>query len=98
MREAKPAHFENTDLFNNHAGLHTCTLRNPENGVESKPDDNNGYIGSRLCDHCGGHETLVDRLTAYDWAGYPDGILLHHRCEGPWFDSMTGRSDSGWRQ
>jgi putative DNA primase/helicase len=30
--EIKSAHFENANLSNNHAGLHTCTLREPESG------------------------------------------------------------------
>jgi Protein of unknown function (DUF3631) len=36
------------------------------------------------CDHCGSQFGAMNR---YDWSGRPDGIHLHRRCEGPWFDS-----------
>src|SRR5262249_24615706 len=45
-----------------------------------KPADLNG-TGHR-CDHCG----ALGATSPYDWPGRPDGIWLHSRCEGPWFD------------
>jgi hypothetical protein len=40
VRETNSAHFENADLSNNHAGLHTCTLRKGGDGniCPSEPD------------------------------------------------------------
>jgi Protein of unknown function (DUF3631) len=42
----------------------------------------------RRCDHCGRPATPADPLSPYDWPGRPDGIRLHCRCEGPWFDTQ----------
>jgi hypothetical protein len=39
---------------------------------------------SGRCDHCGGQ---IGLMNSYNWPGRPDGIRLHPRCEGPWFDS-----------
>jgi hypothetical protein len=48
------------------------------------PKATNGNNGQPpLCDHCG----TPGRLHPYNWAGRPDGIVLHSSCEGPWFDS-----------
>jgi putative DNA primase/helicase len=73
---------KNAHLFNVHAALDAWTDRKPEKGSGGESDHDNGCFGSRLCDHCRGSETPADPLTAYDWDGYPEGILLHHRCEG----------------
>jgi hypothetical protein len=41
----------------------------------------------RLCDHCGRPSAATDPLRPWGWAGRPDGIWLHSRCEELWFDS-----------
>ena len=43
-------------------------------------------VSGDRCDFCGGSATAADPLTPYDWHGRPEGIWLHSRCEGPWFD------------
>jgi hypothetical protein len=40
-----------------------------------------------LCDFCGQSATPANPLNPYNRTGRPDGILLHSRCEGPWFDT-----------
>jgi putative DNA primase/helicase len=40
------------------------------------------------CNHCGSQFGTMSR---WDWAGRPDGIWLHERCEGPWHDSAGRR-------
>ena len=44
-----------------------------------------------LCDHCGQVLRLGDNGRAWNWSGRPDGILLHARCEAPWFDCEGAR-------
>ena len=44
------------------------------------------FDATRRCNHCGGIETPADPLKPWNWAGRPDGILLHQRCEEPWDD------------
>ena len=41
----------------------------------------------RRCNQCGQLATPADPLNPYDWPDRPDGVLLHQRCEGAWFDS-----------
>jgi Protein of unknown function (DUF3631) len=53
-------------------------------GKGHSPSTTNGSNGQPpLCDHCG----TPGQLHPYNWAGRPDGIVLHSSCEGPWFDS-----------
>jgi putative DNA primase/helicase len=89
---------KNGNLSNNHAGWDAGTDRKPESGarsdsatIDTPSDDPGGDPGPipeslrrHRCDHCGG---AVGTTRNYDWPGRPDGIWLHPRCEGPWFDS-----------
>ena len=43
----------------------------------------------RRCDHCGQPSRTVEPLAPYDCDGRQ--VLLHPRCEGPWFDSAGTR-------
>jgi Protein of unknown function (DUF3631) len=71
------------NLFNNHAGLDGWTDRKAENGAKGQIDQD----APRRCDHCGHAGRASDPLNGWDWPGRPAGILLHQRCEAPWFDS-----------
>ena len=99
VQNGSPHGSKNANLSHSHAGLHACTDRNPESGREGhfdqndnglsipdfllrKPTDLNGGTGHR-CDHCG----VPGATGSWDWPGRPDGVWLHPRCEGPWFDS-----------
>jgi hypothetical protein len=69
---------------------------NEEERAKTLPLDDPGPIPDclrrnpgRRCDHCGEHGIL----NPYDWPGRPDGIYLHPRCEGPWFDSEERSND-----
>ena len=53
------------------------------NGGEGIPD----FL--RRCDHCGQPSRTVEPLSPYDWEGRQ--VLLHPRCEAPWFDSERAR-------
>jgi Protein of unknown function (DUF3631) len=85
---------KNSDLSYSHAGWDAGTDKEPGNGarssfVTSEPrSDDPGPIPESLrrhrCDHCGRQSGITN---PYDWPGRPDGIRLHPRCEGPWFDS-----------
>ena len=45
-------------------------------------------LALRRCNRCGRPATATDPLNPYDWPGVPAGVvLLHARCEAPWFDS-----------
>ena len=46
-------------------------------------------IPSLRCDHCGQPSRTVEPLAPYDWEGRQ--ILLHPRCEEPWFDNARAR-------
>jgi hypothetical protein len=54
-----------------------------------KREARDSYFTGRRCDYCGCMETRVDKLNGFDWPGWPDGILLHKRCEYPWLDSAN---------
>jgi hypothetical protein len=55
-------------------------------GGSGRAANGNGAADGR-CDYCGQLGRASEPLNSWDWAGRPDGILLHHRCEAPWFDS-----------
>jgi hypothetical protein len=44
--------------------------------------------GAQRCDHCGRAATVADSLHGWDWPGRPNGILLHRRCEEPFYDGV----------
>jgi hypothetical protein len=72
---------KNGKLSYSHAGFDALTDKRPGNGATDDFDQ-----APPRCDHCGqpnpnGH---------WDWPDRPDGIWLHERCEGPWFDSECG--------
>jgi len=56
--------------------------------LSSDPGGDPGPIPDCLrrhrCDHCGGQ---IGSLNHWNWAGRPDGIWLHPRCEAAWHDS-----------
>jgi Family of unknown function (DUF5906) len=52
-------------------------------GKSSVAEEGPGKSGRR-CDHCG---SAIGAMNPYDWPERPDGIWLHPRCEGPWYDS-----------
>jgi putative DNA primase/helicase len=89
---------ENADLSNSRADLDAWTDPKAGNGPtvkfgqDKRPDIRQPITApttatDRLCDHCGGGETPANPLNPWDWPGRPGGILLHRRCEEPWFDS-----------
>jgi len=47
---------------------------------------NGSRAANHQCDHCG----LPGASGQWNWPGWPDGIWLHPRCEGPWLDSEGG--------
>jgi putative DNA primase/helicase len=62
------------------SGVRACVKAKTDlNGGEGIPD----FL--RRCDHCGQPGRTVEPLSPYDWEGRQ--VLLHPRCEGPWFDS-----------
>jgi putative DNA primase/helicase len=96
VAEASGDGSKNSNLSNSHANSDASTLRKAGNGAQSDsattetPSDDPGPIPEclvrtgRRCDHCGSEFGILNH---YDWPGYPDGVRLHERCEGPWFDS-----------
>jgi len=63
----------------------------PDGALEPAHGANPSRLSGPLCDHCGQVLRPEDIGQAWDWSGRPDGILLHARCEAPWFDSEGGR-------
>jgi hypothetical protein len=74
---------KNSNLSYSHAGSDASTDRNGGNGAKGQIDQD----APRRCDHCGHPGRASDPLNGWDWPGRPAGILLHQRCEAPWFDS-----------
>jgi putative DNA primase/helicase len=83
---------KNGKLSYSHAGSDASTLRKTQNGGQGGSDQENLWVDLgiieplRRCDHCGQSATAADPLNPWDWPGRPDGLRLHRRCEGPWFD------------
>jgi len=77
VRDKGPHESKDADLYYSHAGLHAGTDRKPTHA-----ESENGTADHR-CDYCG----RLGATRPYDWPGRPDGIWLHPRCEGPWYDS-----------
>jgi putative DNA primase/helicase len=97
VQKGSPDGSKNGNLSHRHAGLDAWTDQGPENGAPRNIDQENGDVshragdnGMRRCDHCGRPERSVEPLSSYDWEGRE--ILLHTRCEAPWFDSEVGRA------
>jgi len=61
-----------------------------EPGLSRSRDDFGAIpVPKHRCDHCGSATGIT---YPYDWPGRPDGILLHRRCEAPWFDNFNSRT------
>jgi hypothetical protein len=56
-------------------------------GVEKGERPDFAEIMHHYCDHCGGTATPADPLRPWDWQG--QSILLHGRCEEPWYDQAA---------
>jgi putative DNA primase/helicase len=91
---------KNAEMSHGHAGFDASTNTKPRNGAKSefnqegRPDTARRIIAparrmDRLCDHCGGTERLADPVRRWNWPGRPDGVLLHRRCEMPWYDQAA---------
>jgi hypothetical protein len=63
----------------------------PDGALEPAHRANPSRPPEPLCDHCGQILRRGDSGQAWNWPGRPDGILLHARCETPWFDSEASR-------
>jgi hypothetical protein len=60
---------------------HCCGVADADRGA-ARAANGNGSADHR-CDHCG----QLGASGQWDWPGRPDGVWLHTRCEGPWFDA-----------
>jgi hypothetical protein len=87
VREVSQDGSENVNLISSHANLDAWTLRKPQRVAQCKFDRE---AATELCDYCGGPATPADCLKPWNWPGQPASILLHQRCEEPWFDSERG--------
>ncbi len=74
---------KNSDLANNHAGLHPCTFSKPETGAE-KEIDHEMEVGNRpgRCVQCRGED---DEAILHHGQSYPpEGVWLHQECARFW--------------
>jgi hypothetical protein len=95
---------KNGKLSYSHAGLDAWTLSNEKNSAEhgsdqqiAPPRGDQGLSEDApaiaRCDHCGQPGTAANPLCGWDWPGRPDGIWLHSRCEGPWWEDQGTPSE-----
>jgi len=99
-----PDALKNANLSHSHAGLDAWTDCKAGNGAKGEFDQerhshNPAFVRhtetvivpstNRRCDYCGGMERVADPLRRWNWQERPDGILLHQRCESPWYDSAV---------
>jgi len=88
MRDELPECDENTSMQSSNLA-DIAPIADAQGGGEEKanntsPDDPDFLPHGRRCDHCGGELGIMN---SWEWPDRADGIWLHQRCEGPWFDS-----------
>jgi putative DNA primase/helicase len=103
--DSEPSQSNNADEMGTSPGFQTVTSGGNVTVSKSKKPNNDGRcydvtvqknsaatgtaMCGRRCTRCDGIETMADPLNPWDWPGWPDGILLHQRCEEPWLDNAA---------